>query len=147
MFLRQIYHDELAQASYLLGCQATGEALVIDPNRTIEQYLALAERAGLRITAVTETHIHADYVSGARELAARTGAQLYLSDMGTAAWKYAYAAGAGATLLRDGDRFMIGNIRLEVIHSPGHTPEHLAFLVTDTANACLPMGLLSGDFV
>ena len=147
MYLRQIYHDELAQASYLLGCQATGEALVIDPNRNTEQYCALAERAGLRITAVTETHIHADYVSGARELAARTGAQLYLSDMGTAAWKYAYAADAGAVLLRDGDRFMIGNIRLEVIHSPGHTPEHLAFLVTDTANACLPMGLLSGDFV
>jgi glyoxylase-like metal-dependent hydrolase (beta-lactamase superfamily II) len=82
MFLRQLYHDGLAQASYLIGCQATGEALVIDPNRNIEQYLTAAQRAGLRITAVTETHIHADYVSGARELAARTGAQLYVSDMG-----------------------------------------------------------------
>ena len=147
MLLRQIYHDGLAQASYLIGCQATGEAIVIDPNRTIEQYLAAAQRAGLRITAVTETHIHADYVSGARELAAVTGAQLYLSDMGPAEWKYAYAAAAGATLLHDGDRFMVGNVRLEVLHTPGHTPEHIAFLVTDTAHACLPMGLVSGDFV
>jgi hydroxyacylglutathione hydrolase len=147
MFLRQIYHNGLAQASYLIGCQATGEAIVIDPNRNIEQYLAAAQRAGLRITAVTETHIHADYVSGARELAAHTGAQLYLSDMGPAEWKYAYATDVGATLLHHGDRVMIGNIRLEVLHTPGHTPEHIAFLVTDTAHACMPMGLVSGDFV
>lgn len=147
MFLRQLYHDGLAQASYLLGCQATGEALVIDPNRNIAQYIEAARRAGLRITAVTETHIHADYVSGARELAASTGAKLYLSDMGTPNWKYTYAAEAGATLLHDGDRFMVGNVRLEVLHTPGHTPEHIAFLVTDTAHACLPIGLLSGDFV
>ncbi len=147
MFLRQIYHDGLAQASYLIGCQATGEAIVIDPNRNIAQYIEAAQHVGLRITAVTETHIHADYVSGARELAKQTGAQLYLSDMGTAAWKYAYAAAAGATLLHDGDRFMVGNVRLEALHTPGHTPEHIAFLVTDTAHACLPMGLVSGDFV
>jgi hydroxyacylglutathione hydrolase len=147
MFLRQLYHDGLAQASYLIGCQATGAALVIDPNRNIEQYLAAAQRAGLRITAVTETHIHADYVSGARELAQRTGAQLYLSDMGPAEWKYAYAVGAGATLLHDGDHFMVGNVRIEALHTPGHTPEHIAFLVTDTAHARLPMGLISGDFV
>lgn len=147
MFLRQIYHDGLAQASYLIGCQATGEALVVDPNRNVAQYAEAARRAGLRITAVTETHIHADYVSGARELAATTGAKLYLSDMGTLDWKYAYAAEVGATLLRDGDRFMAGNVRVEVLHTPGHTPEHIAFLVTDTAHACLPIGLVSGDFV
>jgi hydroxyacylglutathione hydrolase len=147
MFLRQIYYDGLAQASYLIGCQATGEAIVIDPNRNIEQYLAAAQRAELRITAVTETHIHADYLSGARELAARTGARLYLSDMGTAEWKYAYTAEAGATLLHGGDRLKVGNVSLEVLHTPGHTPEHIAFLVTDSAHACLPMGLVSGDFV
>jgi hydroxyacylglutathione hydrolase len=147
MFLRQIYHDGLAQASYLIGCQATGEAIVIDPNRDIGQYIEAAQRAGLRITAVTETHIHADYVSGARELAQRTGAQLYLSNMGPAEWKYAYAGKAGATLLHHGDHFMVGNIRLEVLHTPGHTPEHIAFLVSDTAHACLPMGIASGDFV
>jgi hydroxyacylglutathione hydrolase len=97
-----------------MPCQATGEAIVIDPNRNIEQYLAAAQRAGLRITAVTETHIHADYVSGARELAARAGARLYLSDMGPAEWKYTYAADAGATLLHHGDRFMVGNIGCDV---------------------------------
>jgi hydroxyacylglutathione hydrolase len=96
---------------------------------------------------VTETHIHADYVSDARELAAHTGAQLYVSDMGPAEWKYANAADAGARLLGDGDRFMVGNVRIEVLHIPGHTPKHLAFLVTDTAHACLPLGLVSGDFV
>jgi hydroxyacylglutathione hydrolase len=147
MLLRLIYNDHLAQASYLLGCAATGEALVIDPNRDVEQYIALAQREGLRITHVTETHIHADFVSGARELARRTGARLLLSDMGPAEWKYAFAAEEDATLLREGDSFMVGNIRVEVLHTPGHTPEHLSFLVTDTAGADQPMGIFTGDFV
>ena len=147
MLLRHLYERELAQASYLVGCQATGEALVVDPNRDIEQYIALAQQEGLRITSVTETHIHADFVSGARELAARTGARLYLSDAGPAAWKYAFAADDGAILLNDGDHFMVGNVRLDVMHTPGHTPEHLSFLVTDTASADEPIGIFSGDFV
>jgi hydroxyacylglutathione hydrolase len=147
MLLRQLYNDQLAQASYLLGCSATGEALVVDPNRDTDRYLDLAAREGLRIVAVTETPIHADYVSGARELAARTGARLYLSAEGPADWQYAYAAEAGATLVRDGDRFMVGNIQIDVWHTPGHTPEHLSFLVTDTAGADAPMGICTGDFV
>ena len=147
MLLRHLYNDQLAQASYLVGCAATGEALVVDPNRDIDRYLALAAREGLRIVAVTETHIHADFVSGARELAARTGAQLYLSGAGPDEWRYDYAAEAGATLVRDGDQFMIGNIRIDVWHTPGHTPEHLSFLVTDTAGADAPMGICTGDFV
>lgn len=147
MLLRLLYDQKLAQASYFVGCQATGEALVIDPNRDIDQYLALASSEGMRITAVTETHIHADFVSGARELAARTGAQLYLSDEGTEDWKYQFADEAGATLVRDGDEFWVGNIRLEVLHTPGHTPEHISFLLTDTAGANEPMGIFTGDFV
>lgn len=147
MILRYLYNAPLAQASYLVGCAATGEALIVDPNRDIDGYIELAEREGLRITAVTETHIHADFVSGARELAARTGATLYLSDEGTPDWKYAWAADAGATLVHDGDVFSVGNIRLEVLHTPGHTPEHLAFLLTDTAGANRPMGIFTGDFV
>ena len=75
MILRYVYNTQLAQASYLVGCAATGEALVVDPNRDIDQYIELAEREGLRISQITETHIHADFVSGARELAARTGAR------------------------------------------------------------------------
>lgn len=147
MLLRHLYNRELAQASYLVGCAATGEALVVDPNRDTDQYLALAAREGLRIVAVTETHIHADYVSGARELAARARARLYLSAEGPAEWQYAYAAEAGATLVRDGDHFLIGNIRIDIWHTPGHTPEHLSFLVTDTAGADAPMGIFTGDFV
>jgi hydroxyacylglutathione hydrolase len=147
MLFRQRYQRDLAQASYLIGCQVTGEALVVDPNRDLQQYLDLAAQEGVRITAVTETHIHADFVSGARELAARTGATLYLSDVGPAEWKYAFAAEAGARLLHDGDHFQVGNVDLEVWHTPGHTPEHLSFLVTDRAHTDLPMGLLSGDFV
>lgn len=147
MILRQIYHRPLAQASYLIGCAATGDALVIDPNREIEQYLQLAEQEGVRITAVTETHIHADFVSGARELAARTGATLYLSAEGGEGWQYAWAPEAGAVLVRDGDSFMVGNIRIDVVHTPGHTPEHISFLVTDTAGADRPMGIATGDFV
>lgn len=147
MLLRHIYNTQLAQASYLVGCAATGEALVVDPNRDIEQYIDLATREGLRITAVTETHIHADFVSGSRELAAQTGAQLYLSDEGSAEWKYAFAAEAGAIVLHDGDQFSVGNIRIEALYTPGHTPEHLSFLVTDTAGANEPMGIFTGDFV
>ncbi|MBA3533266.1 MAG: MBL fold metallo-hydrolase, partial [Ardenticatenales bacterium] len=143
MILRYLYDSNLAQASYLVGCAATGEALIIDPNREVEQYIAAAAREGLRITAVTETHIHADFLSGARELADKTGARLYLSDEGGPEWSYGFAHLG----LKDGDTFMVGNVRLEALHTPGHTPEHVAFLLTDTANAAEPMGIFSGDFV
>jgi hydroxyacylglutathione hydrolase len=147
MILQRFYDEPLAQASFLVGCAQSGEALVIDPNRGVEQYVAAAEQAGLRIAAVTETHIHADFVSGARELAALTGATLYLSDEGGADWRYAYASGAGAVLLREGSTLTIGRVRIDVLHTPGHTPEHLSFLVTDTATADGPMGVVTGDFV
>jgi hydroxyacylglutathione hydrolase len=147
MFFRRFYDDQLAQASYLLGCQATGEALVVDPNRHLEPYLRGAEAEGLRITHVTETHIHADFISGARELAHRAGAQLLLSDEGGDDWRYRYAAEAGARLLRDGATFCVGRLAVRVLHTPGHTPEHLTFLVTDGAAATEPMGALTGDFV
>ena len=82
MIFRRFYDDQLAQASYLIGCQATGQAIVIDPNRDVEPYLKAARDEGLRVSHVTETHIHADFVSGARELAHRAGARLLLSDEG-----------------------------------------------------------------
>ena len=147
MLLRLFYDEKLAQASYLVGCAATGEALVVDANRDVEQYVRAAEREGLRITHVTETHIHADYVSGSRELARRTGAKLYLSAEGGPDWQYAFAAEEEAVLLRDGDHFMVGNVKIEAVHTPGHTPEHLSFVVTDTAAADAPMGIFTGDFV
>lgn len=147
MFLRRFYDDQLAQASYLLGCEASGAALVIDANRDAEQYVLAAAGEGLHITHVTETHIHADFVSGSRELAARTGAQLLLSAEGGRDWQYAFASADDARLLHDRDRFDVGSIRLEVVHTPGHTPEHLMFLVTDTAAADRPLAALTGDFL
>jgi hydroxyacylglutathione hydrolase len=147
MLLKRLYDPKLAQASYLVGCAATGEALVIDPNRDIDQYLEAAEAEGVRITHVTETHIHADFISGSRELAQRTGARLFLSDEGDAGWKYQFASEAGATLLHDGDSFKVGNIEVKVFHTPGHTPEHLSFMITDTAATDRPMGVFTGDFI
>jgi hydroxyacylglutathione hydrolase len=147
MFFQRIYDTKLAQASYIIGCQRTGEAVVVDPNRDVQQYLDAAASEGLRVTHVTETHIHADFVSGARELAQRAGAQLLLSDEGGADWKYAFAERAGARLLKDGDHFMVGNVRLDVMHTPGHTPEHISFVVTDTPAGSGPWGILTGDFV
>ena len=147
MFLRRFYDDGLAQASWMIGCQKTGDAIVIDANRDIGQYLEAAAAEKLRITQVTETHIHADYVSGSRELARATGATLLLSAEGGPEWQYAFAAADGARLLRDGDRISVGNIRIDVMHTPGHTPEHLSFLVTDTAAASEPIGIVTGDFV
>jgi len=147
VLLKYFYDQKLAHASYMVGCQATGEALIVDPGRDIDPYLREAERNDLRITGVTETHIHADFVSGARELAVCTRATLYLSDEGDENWKYQYLADLPHRLLRDGDRFMVGNIALEVMHSPGHTPEHICLLLTDTAGANRPMGMFTGDFV
>ena len=147
MIFARFYDDHLAQASYLIGCGATGTAVVIDPNRGVDEYIAAAEAEGLRITAVTETHIHADFVSGARELAARTGATAYLSGCGPPEWQYRFGRDPGVVLLADGDTLKVGNVELRAAHTPGHTPEHLSFLVTDTATAHEPMGIVTGDFV
>ena len=137
----------LSQASYIIACDETRQAIVVDPNRDVDKYLAVAKADKLKITHVTETHIHADFVSGARALADATGAKLMLSAEGGEDWQYAYAADANATLLHDCDVIDVGSVRVEVMHTPGHTPEHLAFLITDTKVATTPMGMLSGDFI
>jgi len=147
MLLKYFYDEKLAQASYLVGCAKTGEALVVDPMRNVTPYLRAAEKEGLRITHVTETHIHADFVSGSRELAAATGATIYLSDMGDANWKYQYAHEPNVVLVTEGDSWMVGNIKVDVLHTPGHTPEHISFMITDTAGANRPMGVFTGDFL
>lgn len=144
MLLKYFYDRYLAQASYLIGCAATGEALVIDPARDITPYLQAARHEGLRITQVADTHIHADYVSGAQELAAATGARLYLSAMGGAEWQYVYPD-ENIVRLQGGDTWNVGRIRIQAIHTPGHTPEHMIYQITDTAAADRPMGLFTGD--
>lgn len=144
MFFKQIYETGLAHASYMVGCQKTGECLVIDAKRDIDTYIEIARQERLTITHLAETHIHADFLSGTRELADVTGAMMYLSDEGGDEWQYEF----DHVGMKDKDSFMVGNIKVEVMHTPGHTPEHISFLVTDTpAIADVPIMMFTGDFV
>ena len=155
MLLRQYHDPKLAQYAYLVGCQATGEALLIDPERDIDRYDALAAAEGLTITAVAETHIHADFLSGARAFAEREGVRAYLSAEGGEAWESKWAHGRRAdgspydvTFLHHGDTFRVGNIEVRALHTPGHTPEHMSFVVLDHGGgASTPIGVATGDFV
>ncbi|WP_020402745.1 MBL fold metallo-hydrolase [Gracilimonas tropica] len=148
MFFQQIFEEKLAQYAYLIGCQATGEAIIVDPMRDVNRYISIAGKNNLKIVAATETHIHADYLSGLREFA-ENGVKVLVSDEGDADWKYEWVIGSDYEhqLLKDGDEFDIGNIKFTAKHTPGHTPEHLCFLVTDGAATDEPMGILSGDFI
>lgn len=148
MIFRSYFDENLAQSSYLVGCQRTGEAIVIDPARSIYQYIEAAKRENLKIVAAAETHIHADYLSGAKELAEQCDATLYLSDEGGEDWKYRYVNEVKHCLLKDGMSFEIGYVSFEVMHTPGHTPESISFVLTDKgAGAPQPMGVFTGDFV
>lgn len=143
MLIERIYDDDLAQASYLIACERSKEAIVVDPRRDIAVYQSLASAHGVKIAAVTETHIHADFLSGTRELAAVTGAAVYLSGAGGTDWQYKF----DGERLYDGDQVTVGSVTLQALHTPGHTPEHLSILVTDGAFSDQPGYLLSGDFV
>lgn len=148
MLLRYFYDEKLAHASYVVGCQAKGEMVIVDPMRNIEPYLALAEKEKMQIVGALETHIHADFVAGSRELADRVGTKMYISDEGDADWKYQNLEGIPHQLLKDGDAFSIGNLIFKVMHTPGHTPESISFLLTDRGGvADKPMGIFTGDFV
>ena len=149
MFLRQITDSSLAQNAYLIGCQRSGEAIVIDPERDLDRYFQVAADNDLRVTAVAETHIHADYLSGARELVERHGATAYLSEEGGPDWQFEWAKGnPKARFLKHGDVFRVGNIEIKALLTPGHTPEHMSFLVTDLGGgADEPMAFLTGDFI
>ncbi|RMF57307.1 MAG: MBL fold metallo-hydrolase [Calditrichaeota bacterium] len=154
MFFRWLYDEKLAQSSYFLGCEHTGEAIVVDPLRDVEKYIRIAEEKSMEIVGIAETHIHADFLSGSRELAEKTGATLYLSEAGGFDEDYLWlnqnqhGGSYRYQLLDDGDIFSIGTIEFTVLHTPGHSPEHLSFLVKDTGNGALdPIGILTGDFV
>ncbi len=145
MLFERFEDSGLSQFSYAVGCPAAGEMAVVDPRRDVDVYLDFAAERGLAIAHVLETHVHADFASGARELAERTGAALRLS---------AYDAGERYEVsflhveLEDGAEIRIGSVRLVARHTPGHTPEHLSFLVYDTKrSADVPEILLSGDFL
>jgi len=148
MYFKQFFDEKLAQYAYLVGCQANGTAVIIDPMRDIDQYIDHAANQNLTITAAVDTHIHADYISGLREFAER-GVKVYASDEGDKDWKYEWLKGSNYDyeFLKDGDEFKIGNITIKAWHTPGHTPEHLSYFITDGAAADEPMGVATGDFV
>ncbi|HKQ78510.1 MAG TPA: MBL fold metallo-hydrolase [Blastocatellia bacterium] len=135
MYFKQFYLGCLAHASYLIGSE--GEAAVVDPQRDIEQYINEAEAEGLKIKYVIETHLHADFVSGHRELAERAGARIVFGRKANAAFDYAPA--------KDGDEFRIGKVILRVLETPGHTPESISILVTDAEVSNQPQKVLTGD--
>ncbi|MDF2518597.1 MAG: fold metallo-hydrolase [Sphingobacterium sp.] len=143
MFFQHIFESSLAHSSYLIGCQAKGVAMVIDPKRDVDTYLAIAAKNNLKITHIAETHIHADYLSGTLELAELTGAQCYLSDEGGEDWQYEFPHIG----LKDGDQIHLGNLIFKVLHTPGHTPESLSFVLIDTPATMDPVMIFTGDFV
>src|SRR5512138_3801563 len=135
----------LSQYSYAVGCNAAGAVAIVDPRRDVDVYLDWARTHGVRIAYVLETHIHADFASGARELAARAGARLLLSKYDEGEF---YEVKFAHFDIGDGETVDIGSTRLVARHTPGHTPEHLSFLVFDLKrSADAPMLMLSGDFV
>jgi len=135
MYFKQFYLGCLAQASYLIGSE--GEAVVVDPRRDVDEYLAEAEANGLRIRYVIETHLHADFVSGHRELAERTGAEVVFGARGEV--KLPHRA------VRDGDELRVGRVTLRFLETPGHTPESLSVLVSDADAPKAPPLVLTGD--
>ncbi len=143
MFFQHIYDKSLAQASYFIGCQKAGVAAVIDAKRDVDTYLEIAKANNMTITHIFETHIHADFLAGSRELAQVTGAGLYLSDEGGKGWEYEFPHHG----LKDGDKIALGNLTFEVMHTPGHTPESISFLLTDNPASDKPVMLFTGDFV
>lgn len=143
MFFQHVYDKSLAQGSYFIGCQATGEAIVIDAQRDVDVYLDIAKENNLNITHIAETHIHADFLCGSRELASITGAKMYLSDEGGDDWQYKFPHIG----LKDGSVINVGNLSLKVMHTPGHTPESISFLLTDHPATDKPVMIFTGDFV
>ena len=143
MFFQHVYDKSLAQASYFIGCQKKGVAAVIDPKRDVDTYLKIAKENNMTITHVLETHIHADFLAGSRELAELTGAKMYLSAEGGEGWEYQFSHEG----VKDGDIINLGNLKIEVVHTPGHTPESISFLLTDTPATREPVMMFTGDFV
>jgi glyoxylase-like metal-dependent hydrolase (beta-lactamase superfamily II) len=135
MYFKQFYLGCLAHASYLLGSE--GEAAVVDPQRDVDQYIEEADAEGFAIKYVIETHLHADFVSGHRELASRTGAQIVFGHRAGA--KFPHLA------VKDGDEIRLGKVRLRVVETPGHTPESISVIVIDTEVSNAPQKVLTGD--
>ena len=132
--------EGIAELSYLIGDSASGSAAVIDPRPDVGIYLETTREWGLSITHIFETHIHADFMSGSRELAARAGsAKIYVSHEGGAKYGFEHQG------IKDGDRFELGSVLLTAHHTPGHTPEHMAYLAAEKPRPEEPWGVFTGD--
>lgn len=142
MKLERIYNESLSQASYII-VNENKEAFVIDPKRDIDTYLNYSQDNDVNIRYVAETHIHADYLSGAPELAHATKAKLYLSSEGGTDWQYSF----DHSPLKDKQKIDFGNVEIEVLHTPGHTPESITFLVKDKNAPFVPIKAITGDFI
>ncbi len=137
MIFTQYYLDCLSQASYMIGDETSGRAVVVDPRRDIEEYVRDAEDAGLAIELVIETHFHADFLSGHLELAAATGATIAYSSVAETEFE--------SRKLADGERISLGEVELEIRHTPGHTPESISIVVYERRGDPAPYGVLTGD--
>src|ERR1700682_3003463 len=135
IFFKQFYLGCLAHASYLIG--SDGEAVVVDPQRDVDQYISEAEAQNLKVKYVIETHLHADFISGHRQLAARTGAEVIFGEEAGASFRH--------RAVRDGDELTVGRVKLRIMETPGHTPESICVLVTDTEVSGQPQKVLTGD--
>lgn len=137
MYTQQFFIEGLACASYLVGCESRGIAAVIDPDRIVQKYIDAARSRGLQITQIFETHLHADHVSGNTDLSARTGADIYIHEAAGAEYPH--------KSMKDGDVIELGNIHIRVLHTPGHTPESVTLLLSDTTRAPEPWLAMTGD--
>ena len=139
MFFQQIKVEGLGCFSYLIGCPQDGRVFVVDPKRDSDDYLSIADENGLTISGIIDTHVHADHISGAHELRAHTGAPIYVSEEADVDYEH--------EVLRDGDRFELGSVLIEVIYTPGHTPNSVTLAVSDKARGASPEMIMTGDLL
>jgi len=138
VIFQQLLNEEAGCLSYLIGCSQAGQAFIVDPARDrVDDYVALARRKGLTISGIVETHVHADHVSGNQALAAKTGARIHIHPSANAAFAH--------EPVEHGRQLRVGNVAVEVIHTPGHTPDSISLLVTDLSRGTEPWFVLTGD--
>ena len=137
MYFKQITTPGLGCFSYVIGCPAAGEMIVVDPKRDVQDYLDISREEGMKIIHAVDTHVHADHISGTHELKSHTGCDIMVYETSPVGYDF--------TPLSEGQRMTVGNAAFEVLHTPGHTPDALSLLVTDLTRGDEPWMLLTGD--